>query len=280
MNPGYPAPGQQPYYPQQGGQGMQPDPYNPQPPYPMQGQPMPGQPQYDQYGQPMQPMPQQPQYDQNGQPMYPQQPPYPMQGQPQPGNYGAPYAPQPGMPQQGMPQAPMQPMPQQGMPQAPMQQGMPPAIQPQQGPYVPAPGPQAGQSNAPAPPGQSALPYEPPPVIPANLPPNAIRGFVVSYQSNPQGEFWPLNGGRMAVGRANSGEQVDLPLPDATTSSKHAAFIVDVASGVVTVEDRGSTNGTYVNEEHIGYSGRRDLRDGDRVRFGGFTTVVKILPRS
>ncbi len=41
----------------------------------------------------------------------------------------------------------------------------------------------------------------------------------------------------------------------------------------------GSTNGTYVNEEHIGLNGRRDLRDGDKLRFGGYTTIVKIVSR-
>jgi hypothetical protein len=34
-----------------------------------------------------------------------------------------------------------------------------------------------------------------------------------------------------------------------------------------------------VNEENIGQNGRRELRDGDRLRFGGFTTLVKILGR-
>ena len=45
------------------------------------------------------------------------------------------------------------------------------------------------------------------------------------------------------------------------------------------VEDTGSTNGTFVNEEHIGFNGKRELRDGDKVRFGGFSTIVKIVGR-
>ncbi len=112
-----------------------------------------------------------------------------------------------------------------------------------------------------------------------NLPPNALRGFLVSYQSNTQGDFWPLHGGRKTIGRANSGEQVDIPLSDATISSRHAALIVDGTSGSVQVEDTGSTNGTFVNEEHIGFNGKRELRDGDKVRFGGYTTVVKVVNR-
>jgi pSer/pThr/pTyr-binding forkhead associated (FHA) protein len=72
---------------------------------------------------------------------------------------------------------------------------------------------------------------------------------------------------------------VDIQLADPTISSRHAAVLVDAASGNVSVEDTGSTNGTFVNEEHLGFNGRRELRDGDRVRFGGFTTIVKVIGR-
>ena len=126
---------------------------------------------------------------------------------------------------------------------------------------------------------RSADPRRAAPAAPVNLPPNALRGFLVSYQSNTQGDFWPLHGGRKTVGRANSGEQVDIPLSDATISSRHAALVVDGAAGTVQVEDTGSTNGTFVNEEHIGFNGKRDLRDGDKIRFGGFTTIVKVIAR-
>lgn len=110
--------------------------------------------------------------------------------------------------------------------------------------------------------------------------PNRIlRGFLCSFQANTQGEFWPLHGGRVGVGRANAGETVDIQLADATISSRHAALLVDNVSGAISVEDTGSTNGTYVNDEHLGFNGRRELRDGDRLRFGGFTTIVKVIGR-
>jgi pSer/pThr/pTyr-binding forkhead associated (FHA) protein len=38
--------------------------------------------------------------------------------------------------------------------------------------------------------------------------------------------------------------------------------------------DQGSTNGTFHNEEAIGFQGRRELRDGDKVRFGGYSVMV------
>ncbi len=208
-------------------------------------------------------------------------------------------------PQQGFGQPP----PQQGFGPPGYDQGAPPGYgqqypdpnmqyggggygQPQAGygqqPQYGAPGAQPGFGAPPPPqpgfgtqaPGYGQGAPEPAPVQqPVALPPNALRGFLVSYQANTQGDFWPLHGGRKTVGRANSGEQVDIPLADATISSRHAAILIDGASGSVQVEDTGSTNGTFVNEEHIGFNGKRELRDGDKVRFGGFTTLVKILTR-
>jgi pSer/pThr/pTyr-binding forkhead associated (FHA) protein len=129
-------------------------------------------------------------------------------------------------------------------------------------------------------PGQSPAAYSehaapaPGPIAPGA---KVLRGFLVSFQSNPQGDFWALYTGRSTVGRANAGEPADVPLADATISSRHAALVVDPDR--VIVEDTNSTNGTYVNEEPIGQNGKRELRDGDRLRFGGFTTLVKILGR-
>jgi len=184
--------------------------------------------------------------------------------QPAQGGFGAP-------PQQGgfggQPGYGQQPAPQQGG------FGAPP---PQPGFGGPQPGGFPGQPGAQ---DFGGAPQPAAPAAPINLPPNALRGFLLSYQSNTQGDFWPLHGGRKTVGRANSGEQVDIPLADATISSRHAALIVDATAGSVQVEDTGSTNGTFVNEEHIGFNGKRDLRDGDKVRFGGFSTVIKVVTR-
>ncbi len=181
------------------------------------------------------------------------------------------------------------PPPQQGFGGQPGYGGAPPPPQP--GGFG-APPPQPGGFGAPPPqpgfppagqdfgaPPPAAAPAPAAPAAPINLPPTALRGFLVSYQANTQGDFWPLHGGRKTVGRANSGEQVDIPLADATISSRHAAIVVDASAGTVQVEDTGSTNGTFVNEEHIGFNGKRELRDGDKVRFGGFSTILKVVGR-
>jgi pSer/pThr/pTyr-binding forkhead associated (FHA) protein len=107
----------------------------------------------------------------------------------------------------------------------------------------------------------------------------ALRGFLVTFQANANGDFWPLTGGRHAVGRSGSGENTDIPLADPTISSRHAVFVVDGGAGSILIEDTGSTNGTFVNDEHLGFNGRRELRDGDRIRFGGFTTIIKVIGR-
>ncbi len=153
-----------------------------------------------------------------------------------------------------------------------------------------AAGPQAAPPQPQyAPPGQQLPGYTPPPPAPPADAYNAaaapaqgrvLRGFLVSYQTNPQGDFWPLHSGRLTVGRSNSGEALDVPLADATISSKHAALTVDPGAGPIQVEDTGSTNGTFVNDEHLGFNGRRELRDGDRVRFGGYTAIVKVIART
>jgi FHA domain len=158
----------------------------------------------------------------------------------------------------------------------------------QQAPY--AYGPQGGYA-----PPQAQAPYAPPQPLPGYKPPppgmaedpnaapqvqgRVLRGFLVSYQVNPLGDFWPLHSGRLTVGRSNSGEALDVPLADATISSRHAAFTVDQGAGPIQVEDTGSTNGTFVNDEHLGFNGRRELRDGDRVRFGGYTAIIKVITR-
>lgn len=217
-------------------------------------------------------------------------PPAPAFGQP--ANYGAPadpYGAQPnpyGAPQgYGAPAGAAQPAPAFGAP-AP------------QAPYAPSPAVAGGASPmhdpayaaamayaggpsappmAPAPQAAQGGSHPPPGIEPIVIPPNGLRAFLVAYQAVKTGEYWPLEGGsRKMLGRAGA-DAVDIALKDPTTSSKHAVISVDGATGTVTLEDVGSTNGTYVNEEHIGFNGKRDLADGDKVRFGGFSTIIKIV---
>jgi len=66
----------------------------------------------------------------------------------------------------------------------------------------------------------------------------------------------------LVIGR--SGE-CDLRLQDTYLSSRHARVAND--EGDLTIEDLGSTNGTYVNQELV--KGRVHLERGDVVQVGG-----------
>ena len=60
------------------------------------------------------------------------------------------------------------------------------------------------------------------------------------------------------------GDQAEIRLEDPFASSRHAKLTVQ--GGVVVLEDLGSTNGTYLNEELV--AGPQPLHRGDRVRIG------------
>jgi hypothetical protein len=134
---------------------------------------------------------------------------------------------------------------------------------------------------APAPPlVPAAPPAAPVQTSPAQAPREhrVLRGFLVPLQGRPTQEYWALHGMVVTVGRANTGDNVDVAVLDSTTSSRHASVHFDPSRGIVYVEDLGSTNGTFVNDVPIGHNGRRELRDNDRVRFGGFSALLKLLP--
>ncbi len=60
------------------------------------------------------------------------------------------------------------------------------------------------------------------------------------------------------------GDQAEIRLDDPFASSRHARLTLQ--GRVVVIEDLGSTNGTYLNEELLG--GPAPLHAGDRVRIG------------
>ncbi len=74
----------------------------------------------------------------------------------------------------------------------------------------------------------------------------------------------------LMIGRAAEGKGT---LDGDQELSRHHARITR-ADGVLTIEDLGSTNGTYVNGERI--SGPRQLRQGDSISVGG--TTIGVLP--
>ena len=92
----------------------------------------------------------------------------------------------------------------------------------------------------------------------------ALRFISGKYQG---GEF-PLRPNReIVIGRSS---ELDMVLVEDMVSRKHAKIITD--ENTVTIEDLGSTNGTFVNGEKVRTS---EIRDGDRILIG--TSIIKLV---
>jgi pSer/pThr/pTyr-binding forkhead associated (FHA) protein len=101
----------------------------------------------------------------------------------------------------------------------------------------------------------------------------AIAAFLVSAVDRAEGPFWPLRLGRNKIGRDVL--TVDVIIPHGATHNSHAIIDCGVAGAVLS--DVGTTNGTFVNEEYLGFQGKRALRDGCVIRFGGYSAVFLAL---
>jgi pSer/pThr/pTyr-binding forkhead associated (FHA) protein len=104
-----------------------------------------------------------------------------------------------------------------------------------------------------------------------------LIGFLVTFQNEPTGKFWPLRSGRTSLGRGGVDNEADVALPDASASARHAFIQGDPNTGQAFVEDAGSRNGTFINEQKIDKGLQRQLHDNDRLRLGSITLVVKLL---
>ena len=76
------------------------------------------------------------------------------------------------------------------------------------------------------------------------------------------------------LGRAAT--SLEARLGDDPELSRQHARVTRAADGSLTIEDLGSTNGTYVNDEQI--SAPRSLRPGDRLWIGATTLEVRATP--
>ena len=107
--------------------------------------------------------------------------------------------------------------------------------------------------------------------------PRLLAGFIVTYDSHALGRFWPLYQGKNRIGRQGSGAELDVELDHPTASSRHAVIYASACPGRIKLEDTGSTNGTLINGARLPPGTRHELNDGDRVRFGLLSTIVKIV---
>lgn len=96
----------------------------------------------------------------------------------------------------------------------------------------------------------------------------AFRYALVVVGGPRSGLTYVLGEGTTVAGRSGD---VDIFLGDVTVSRHHARFLVD--EGGLSVEDLGSTNGTYVNMERYDHT---PLKPGDEVIIGKFHLVVAV----
>ena len=94
-----------------------------------------------------------------------------------------------------------------------------------------------------------------------------LEGFALVIDQGPgTGVTYLLREGNTTVGRH---PESDIFLDDVTVSRQHCRFLVTPDS--ISVEDSGSTNGTYVNDERVDAA---DLNAGDELLIGRFHFLV------
>ncbi len=115
-----------------------------------------------------------------------------------------------------------------------------------------------------------------PDLVPADAP-RVLAGFLVSYEGNELGSWWPIFQGSNLIGRKDAADGLTIEVDHPTTSSRHANLLAAARPGRLKVEDLGSTNGTFVKEQKLTPGTRIELGDGDKIRFGGYTALIKLI---
>ncbi|MBN2192460.1 MAG: DUF4388 domain-containing protein [Polyangiaceae bacterium] len=106
--------------------------------------------------------------------------------------------------------------------------------------------------------------HESNPRPPAASKPLALRFISGKYQG---GEYPLEEGKEVVVGRSSD---LDMVLVEEMVSRRHARILMK--AGIITIQDLGSTNGTFVNGEKIRQT---NLQEGDRVLIG--TSILKVV---
>jgi len=100
--------------------------------------------------------------------------------------------------------------------------------------------------------------------------PTPAKTFALKFISGKyQGGEFPLKAEKqIVIGRSS---ELDMVLVEDMVSRKHARIMVN-GTGQISIEDLGSTNGTFVNGEKVKQS---TLKEGDRILIG--TSILKLI---
>jgi len=102
----------------------------------------------------------------------------------------------------------------------------------------------------------------------SDLSPGELRYALRFISGKYQGGEFPLGEGQeIVIGRSS---ELDMVLVEEMVSRKHAR--IALSNGVISIEDMGSTNGTFVNGEKVDNG---TLHEGDRVLIG--TNILKVI---
>lgn len=97
----------------------------------------------------------------------------------------------------------------------------------------------------------------------------ALEVNLVRITKNGSTTAVPLTHERTLIGRH---DECQIRVPIAGMSRKHCEIVVD--GGSIAINDLGSSNGTYVNQERI--DGSQPLCAGDLVSFGGMVFFIAV----
>lgn len=105
-----------------------------------------------------------------------------------------------------------------------------------------------------------------------------IVGFLVSVSKTEEGEFWVLRQGQNIIG---SGSNCNIILPESSVSEEHAVLTVHRNPGDgnrlnVGLMDKASSNGTFINEEYIGFNPHQ-CKNFDKLKIGNYELLLMLF---